>query len=179
MKNLSLIQKNKLAQESDNELSKWRRVGSIAYLYQGKILKKIKEEKLYKYLGESPEFESFEIYVNSRGLDLRKAYYLIQIWTTFCEKFKYKPEELSDIHWTSLRTILPCVNETNIKELVEKARILTRTHLNTEIKQLKEGLSSLEELDQHKHEFVHIEYWRCRICGEKSMVKPKDDEMVK
>lgn len=177
-KNLSLIEKNKIAQKSDDELSKWRRIGSISYLYQGKILKKIKEDNLYKYLGESPEYESFELYTNSRGIDLRKAYYLIQIYSVFIEEYKYNPEELSDIHWTSLRSILQCVNSHNVKDLIEKARILTRGDLDKEVKLLKAGLTSMEELDKHIHLWHKINYWRCNECGEKSIVEPKDEKII-
>jgi len=175
---LSLKQKNQLAQKSDDELAKWRRIGSISYLYQGKILKKIKENNLYKYLGKSPEFENFEMYVNSRGIDLRKAYYLIQIYSVFVEEYKYKPEELSDTHWTSLRSLLPVVNKKNVKELVEKAKILTRSHLDQEIKSLKAGLTSMEDLGKHIHTWKFISYYRCTICGERSLTKPKDGKIL-
>jgi len=175
---LSLQEKNGVAQKSDDELLKWQRIGSISYLYQGKILKKIKENNLYKYLGESPEYESFELYVNSKNIDLRKAYYLIQIYSTFIERFKYKPEELSDTHWTSLRSLLPVINDNNIKDLVEKARTLTRSHLEQEIKQLKAGLTSMEDMEEHKHSWKFISYYRCTDCGEKSLVKPKDGEII-
>jgi len=178
MKNLSLLQKNKLAQRSDDELTKWQRIGSISYLYQGKILKKIKENNLYKYLGKGPEFESFELYTTSKGIDLRKAYYLMQIYDVFILQYGYKPEELSDTHWTSLRSLLPCVNKHNVKELVEKARILTRSHLDIEMKQLKSGLVTMEDLEKHEHTWKFISYYRCSICGEKSIIKPKDGKII-
>jgi len=63
--------------------------------------------------------------------------------------------------------------------MIEKAKTLTRTHLEQEVKQLKAGLGSMEDMEKHFHEWKHIEYWRCKVCGEKSIVKPKDGTIVK
>lgn len=176
---LSLKAKYEIAKKSEDELLKWQKIGSISYLYQGKILKEIKEDKLFRYLGtDSPEYESFDNYIGSKNIDLRKAYYLIQIWGTFIEKYKYEPEDLSGIYWTSLRSILPVTNSDNVKELVEKARTLTRTHLDTEVKQLKAGLTSMEELKKHTHRWRLISFYRCEDCGEKSKIKPQDGEII-
>ena len=172
---LSSKDKYEIAKKEENSVLEYKKIASISFLFIGEALKKIKDDKLYMYLGtDSPEFESFENYIASPtiNMDLRKAYYLIQIYSTFILKYKYKPEELSGIYWTSLRSLLPVINDNNIKDLVEKARTLTRGHLEQEVKQLKAGLTSMEDMEEHKHDFVHIEYWRCSICGEKSMVKP-------
>ncbi len=176
-KNLSLKAKYEIAKKAENKVLEYKKIASISFLFIGKELKKIKEDKLYRYLGaDSPEYESFEGYVNSPtiNMDLRKAYYLIQIYDTFILKYGYKPEELSGVYWTALRAILPVVNETNISEMIEKAKTLTRTHLEQEVKSLKAGLGSMEDMEKHSHEWKHIEYYRCRVCSEKSIVKPKD-----
>ena len=173
---LSLKAKYEIAKKEEESVLKYKEIASISFLFIGRALKKIKEDKLYRYLGaESPEFESFENYISSPtiNMDLRKAYYLIQIYSTFVLKYGYKPEELSGIYWTALRAILPVVNEDNVSSMIDKAKTLTRGHLEQEIKQLKAGLVSMEDMEEHKHDFKHIEYWRCNICGEKSMVKPK------
>lgn len=175
-KGLSLQKKNEIARKADENLRKWQQIGSIAYLYQGKELYNIKKNKLYEYLGESPEFEDWELYLKSRHLESRKAQYLIQIWTTFVERFGFKPEELSDIHWTSLRALLPVARKENVQELVEKARVLTRTHLEMEVKALKNGLTELGECSHPKVEEVH--YYRCILCGEHFKVPPKGSEVV-
>lgn len=181
-KGLSLQKKYQIAKKAEDKVLEYKKIASISFLFIGRELKKIKEDKLYRYLGaDSPEYESFEGYVNAPtiNMDLRKAYYLIQIWSIFCEKYKYKPEELSGIYWTALRAILPVVNEDNVSEMIEKAKTLTRTHLEQEVKQLKAGLVSMEDLEKHSHEWKHIEYYRCRVCSEKSIVKPKDGIIVK
>jgi len=179
-KGISLTQKYQIAKKAEDSIQEYKKVASISFLYIGKELKDIKENKLYKYLGQSTEYESFENYVNSTeiNIDLRKAYYLIQIWITFCEKYNYKPEDLSGINWTALRAILPIVNEKNVQDMVIKAKMLTRTHLEQEVKSLKAGLTSLEDLESHEHTWKFISYYRCSVCGEKSIVKPKDGTII-
>jgi hypothetical protein len=177
-KGLSIQEKYKIAKEAENTIIEYKRIAGVSFIYIGKELKKIKEENLYKYLGQSPEYESFENYVNSLNLDLRKAYYLIQIYSTFVLKYGYKPEELSDTNWTALRSILPVTNEDNYKDMVEKARLLTRSHLEMEVKSLKSGLTSMEDLESHKHEWEYINYYKCKICGEHSKIKPQDGKII-
>ena len=102
----------------------------------------------------------------------------MQIYSVFIEEYKYKPEELSDTHWTALRILLPIINKHNKEDLVEKARTLTRSHLEQEIKQLKSGLVTLEDLEHHSHTWKFISYYRCTGCGERSLVKPKDGTII-
>jgi len=182
-KGLSLKQKNKEALQVYNELIKWKTIGGLSYLKIGQLLKRIKEEKLYKYLGEgSEEFEDFESFLKTPeiNMELRKAYYLIQIWDTFCEKLGFKEEELAGIPWTSLRVLLPVVRKENARELVEKARNLNRTHLETEIKALKSGLVTIEDLSNCKHqEVTEFHYFRCNYCGERFQEPPKGSKVIK
>ena len=181
-KNLSLTQKNRIAAKHHNNLIKWKNISNLSYLSIGQELKKIKEEKLYKYLGEgSPEYETFENYLKSPEIkiELRKAYYLIQIYTVFVKKYKFKPEELSEIPWTGLRSILPVVEEKNADEWVEKAKTLTRGHLEMEVKANKSGLKTLEDLNKHEHTWEKITFWKCNICGETSKFKPADGKIIK
>lgn len=173
---LSLKEKNQTAFAVYQELLKWKTLGGLSYLKIGQLLKRIKEEELYKELG----YEDYEFFLKSPEvkIDLRKAYYLIQIWTTFCEKYKIKEEELSEIPWTCLRVILPIVREGNVRNLLEKAKQLSRADLESEVKALRKGISTLEELNTCKHEWEEIRYWRCRICGTRSKTKPEDGTIV-
>jgi len=177
-KEISLKREYEVAKDSDNKIDKLLQITSISYLYLGAELKRQKKEKLYKYLGKGPEYESFESYIKSKRIELRKAYYLIQIYTIFVEELKFKPEELVDIPWTSLRVLVPIIKKENAVELVEKARVLTRGHLETEIKQLKSGIHSLKDLEKHEHEWERITYWRCRICGETQKRKPTSGKII-
>jgi len=179
-KNLSLKQKNEIAQKHQDELIKWKNIASFSFLHIGRELKKIKDEELYKYLGESPEYENFESYISSSdiNIDLRKAYYLIQIYSTFILKYGYKPEDLAGIYWTALRSLLPVVNSHNIKDLISKARILTRSHLDLEIKQLKSGLTSSEELECKHKEIEKVIFYKCQKCHERFKIQPSNSEII-
>jgi hypothetical protein len=170
----------KTAQESDQKIDKLQRIASISFLYLGAELKRQKEEKLYEYLGESPEYESFEAYVRSKNIELRKAYYLMQIHTTFVEQLKFQPEELAGIHWTSLRVLLPIVKKENAQELIDKAKLLTRGHIETEMRQLKTGLHSLKDIQDCPHSHVRrVVFYECDVCKERFKYLPDGSEVIK
>jgi len=163
-----------IAKNLDNKIDELQGLASLSFLYIGKILKELKEKRLYQYLGEDIEYQDFESYVQSKGIQLRKAYYLIQIYSTFIIGLQYKPEELSNIYWTTLRTLLPVVDKDNSEELLAKARSLKRSDLDIEIKQLRLGLT-LEKIHDCQHLWKHIirEYWECEKCRERTYQKPK------
>ena len=183
MKNLSLKQKHQVAKRSYDNLIKFKQIASVSYLYIGKELKRIKDEKLYKYLGkDSEEYEDFNCFLRTPeiNMDLRKAYYLMQIWGTFVERYKFKEEDLAGIPWTSLRAILPISKPENAQDLVEKARLLTRSHLEQEVKQLRAGINNLGDLSECKHlEVIEAHYYRCKVCGERFQELPKGSKIVK
>lgn len=176
-KGLSLVQKNKLAQEEHEAVIQWKNIASASFLHIGKSLKKIKDEKLYKYLGESPEYESFELYILQPeiGIELRKAYYLIQIYEVFIDQLKFKMEDLQGLYWTSLRLLLPVIKEENSRDLVEKAKILSRTDLEIEMKQLRHGIKSPMDCE---HEWREITFYECIKCRERAKLLPKGSKIV-
>ena len=181
MKNLSLQAEYKIAKTNLDNLVKWKNIAGLSFLHIGKILKKIKEEKLYKYLGkDSPEFETFENFIKTPevGIELRKAYYLIQIFNIFCLKFKFKPEDLTGLYWTTLRILLPLVNKDNIEGLLEKARTLTRGHLETEIKQLKAGMDMKDVMECRHKEVDKITFYICCSCKERFKIQPKGSKII-
>jgi len=106
---------------------------------------------------------------------LRKAYYLIQIYDTYVEQLKFKPEELAGVSWTALRSLLPCIREENSRDLVEKAKILTRSDLDKEIYQLRLGIKTPETC---VHTYEEIKFWRCTKCHETSKFKPTDGKIL-
>lgn len=178
-KGLSLKKKYEIAKTSDEKIEKLQKLASISFIYLGAELRKVKKEGLYKYLGESPEYETFDSYIASKNIDLRKAYYLMQIHRVFCEELKFKPEELGNIYWTVLRVLLPVIKPENSRQLVEKAKTLRRVDLEIELKQLKSGLDDLDKLEKHVHTWRKIIYWRCDECGERSKAEPKDGTIIK
>jgi len=170
---ISLQQKNaSKAFTIHQEIIQLKNVVGGAFIVMGQRLKEIKEKELFHFLGDGG-YDTFESYLGSPELqfDRRKAYYLIQIYSTFCENLNIKQEDISGIYWTTLRQILPIVNKENHQEWIEKARTLSRTDLDLEIREFKTGISSSE----CKHEeWEEITYWRCKNCGERSYVCPTE-----
>jgi len=169
-KNIILQQKkSKKAFKIHQEIISLKETAASAFVLMGQRLNEIKEKNLYRFLGDGG-YETFESYLASPELqfDRRKAYYLIQIYKTFCEDFKIDKEEVSKIYWTTLRQILPVVNKENCSEWLNKAKTLSRNDLNMEIKQIQSGI------DPRKcnHEWNEKIYWQCKKCGERSYVDP-------
>lgn len=177
---LTTTQKNALAQKSFSELIKWKQIAGMSYLQLGKLLKNFKEQKLYENLGEeSPEYESFEIFLQMPEINikLRKAYYLIQIYDLFCIQLKFKPEELSEVSWTSLRSLLPVIRQENSRDLIQDAKTLTRGHLEVKIEQMKSGITAPEEC-KHK-EVNEIVFYICNHCKDRFKTPPPDSKVIK
>jgi hypothetical protein len=167
----------KLTQKTRNTILKHKEAANSSFFYIGKELKEIRDKKLY--IKRKKTKRSFEYYVNKNfNLSLRKALFLIKIYEVFILKYKYTPEELSDIKWTSLRSILPVITDSNYKNMIEMVRVLKKTQAEERIKQLKEGITSMEEFGNHTHEWKLISYYRCSGCGKKSFVKPTDGIII-
>ena len=179
--NQDIVQnKYELAKKQIDEFKKWRNMTALSFLKLGEILKKLKEEELYKHLGESPEYETWTMFLQSPEINIkyRKADQLIRIYTTFIQRLKFKEEELLDIPWSALRVLLPVIKEENSRGLVEKARQLKRNDLEIEIHQLQQGMESLDDVQKCKHRWRKITYWKCNNCGETSSVEPGDGEII-
>jgi len=177
---LTIDQKNELAQKQFSELLKWKNIAGMSYLQIGKILKDFKEQRLYENLGEeSPEYESFETFLRMSEINikLRKAYYLIQIYDLFCEQLKFKPEELSGITWTSLRSLISVVRPENAKDLIEEAKTLTRNHLDVKIEQLRAGVKS-PEICKHTDDVKKIVFYVCDKCKERFKQAPEGCNII-
>lgn len=177
-KGLSLVQKNKIAQKEHEAVVQWKSIASASFLHIGKALKTIKDEKLYKYLGESPEYETFELYLLQPeiGIELRKAYYLIQIYEVFIDQLKFTMEDLQGLYWTSLRILLPVIKAENAEDLIMQAKTLSRSHLEINIKQLKQGIKS--PMDCPHEEWREITFYECAKCRERSKQKPSSGKII-
>jgi len=169
-KKIILQQNSKKAFQIHQEIIELKNTAAGAFVLIGQRLNEIKEKNLYHFLGEGG-YETFESYLASPELqfDRRKAYYLIQIYKTFCEEFGIDQNELSKIYWTTLRQILPVVNKENCSEWLEKAKTLSRSDLYLEVRQLQSGIDPRK----CKHEWEEKTVWICRECGERSYVDPK------
>ena len=171
-KGISLSKKAEIARKEHEKLLKYKSFASLAYLYIGKTLKKIRDEKLYLYIfGEG--CDSFKDYLRSPevGISQRKAYYLIEIYETFCEKLGYNPEKLRELHWTSLREIKSVVNKENADLWIENAKQLTTKDLIIRVKQEKGQLANPMTC---QHEWEKITYWKCKKCLSTSRIPPPE-----
>ena len=177
MNELIIQEKYKIAKKQLDELTQWKNISGLSFFKIGKILKKIKEEKLYQHLGDSPEYETFEMFLQSPEVNIasRRAYQLIQVYDTYIEKLKFKPEKLLDVSWTSLRVILPIITPENCKDLVRKARLLRRGDLEIEVKQMKKGINTFSDSLYCKHKNIkRICFFQCTDCGERFKLHPNE-----
>jgi len=138
-----------------------------AFILIGQRLKEIKKGNLFKHLGDGG-YDTFESYLASPELQIsrRQAYYFISIYSTYCEKYGVKIEEMEGAKWTGLAESLPVVNEKNYEEWLEKSKSLSISDIRIEV---RKELSGIDPGDC-KHDWKQRVYYQCKICGEKSWV---------
>jgi len=142
-----------------------------AFILVGKKLTEIKEGNLYKYLGEDSGYDTFESYLASPELQIsrRKAYYLMAIYQTFCEKFGLPMEKMRGVEWSIIKEALPIVTEKNCEEWIEKSKALSHSDMLLEVRREKTGIEPYE----CQHDFQKKIYWQCKICGDRSWIDPE------
>lgn len=147
-----------LATNLHNQLIRLKREMSIAFISIAEILKEIKDSELYKQLG----YDYFSEYVQSPeiGLNVRTAYYYIDIYETFIQKFGYKREELMEYSYDKLRKLLPIVNKEDVKvgEIMDNAVALKWSDFEKHYKDEKENSGYEDKLSAP-------EFYRCKNCG--------------
>ena len=123
------------------------------FLVIGRDLDMIQKEKLWSYYGN--HLENFNMFLTEIGFRAATAWNCIRIWRTFGS---YKNLE---VNYFSLVKLLPVVNESNKDEWLEKARVLTPSDFNDEIRIAKGRISQL--VCSHPNEKREY-YYRCGIC---------------
>lgn len=138
--------------------------GMVVYLEMAACLLTIRKEKVYKDMG----CETFKEYLAlpELGLSEASAYYMMDIYRTFCVRLGLHPGELQDVYWTKLREILGVVNKENCLEWVGKARELSRSDLITEVELHEDKIKR-----NHNHVWKDETWQRCVLCA-KVRVKP-------
>lgn len=91
------------------------------FLVTGKLLKTIRDKKLYKQLGQDEGFRSFNDFLLNAEIGLRRttAYMYIKIYELYVERLGLEASELQKIPVTRLYRLVPYV-EKEIKEGKEK-----------------------------------------------------------
>lgn len=153
--------------QTHEELLRLKKEMGIAFLKMGRVLKIIRDARLYEHL----DYPTFTDYLHSPEVEIhwRTAYYYIDIWGTFIERLGYKMEELSEYSYDKLRRLLPIVKEKdNTEEVMEKALALRWVDFNREMKG--------EQRNKDFEDFLAPpEFWRCQTCGKWVIVVPKTD----
>lgn len=102
------------------------------FIKLGAYLKEIRDKELYKELS----CETFESYLAQPELamDRRTAYSIIGVYTDFYESGQ---PHIEGIGYTKLDRIRQFKNKENFPEWIEKARVLSLSDLNAEIRENK------------------------------------------
>ena len=152
-----------------------RKMG-MAFVAMGKLLKEIRDNEYFRVL----DFDTFRSYVSNSelGFEYRTAYYYIEIYEWFVERFKYNPEELADIGYKKLCRLLPVVKRT---ESLPETKAINRVGLLVaDIKELRAVDFNKKYKDGGKQkEFEDYlsppEYFRCDCHKKWIIVVPKED----
>lgn len=131
----------------------------------GARLYEIRKGELY-----SPSWTSFAEYLKEMKMAESTASKLVSIHERLVLEYKIKPEEIAEVGgYTEAYEILPHIsNKKEAKELLEKAKILSRDDLRKELKEMKTGVQMKE--CKHTHTYT-IEI--CKDCGDRHEVYEK------
>lgn len=157
-----------LATNLHNQLVRLKREMGLAFISIAEILKEIKDSELYLQLG----YEYFSDYVQSPevGLNVRTAYYYIEIYETFIQKLGYTREDLIEYSYDKLRKLLPIVNKEDVKvtEVMDNAISLKWGDFEKHYKDEKENEGFTDKLSAP-------EFYRCKCHGQWVVVLPLVD----
>ena len=171
--NDEIVQTKKLremAYKLYEEFEDTMREQGLTYVKAGKILKTIRDEKLYEYLGDGG-YDSFDSFIaQSRLRSIATAHLYIKVYEYFIEKMKMTVQEVSEIPLHRLQLVVYTAktldNEKEEKELIEKAKVLSTSDLKKEIQVIKPHI-----LD---HPFVYL----CDKCR-RWRIEYKPEDMCK
>jgi hypothetical protein len=138
-------------------------VGRTVFFSLGKMLHKIREERLYE-----PYWDSWMSYCYEfKDLSPASISKLITVHEMFVLKYGYSPETLSETAgWTKLYQIAPHIHDKEqAEEWLEKAKTQTRQDLAKEITEAKTGVS-MSECKHLKTFVIRV----CEDCGDRELL---------
>jgi hypothetical protein len=161
----SALSKNELAELAQGYVTQLRNLiyeQGLTFLEIGRLLKILRDEKLYAYLGEGG-YDNFQQFVAAGdiGIKLSTAYALVGIYETYILKLGYAQEKLAEIPWTRLQALTSTVkHETKAEadEWIEKAKTLGNGDFATEINELRANTG-------WEHPAPYPRVYRCKDCG--------------
>ena len=137
-----------------------KKQGELALEF-GYVLKKIRDEKLFKYIGDGG-FDNFYQFLSSPEISLNPntALMYIRVYEFYIEKLKLPKEELIEIpvnRLNQLKSGLEDKTKEEVLEWIEKAKVLGRRDFEKE----------MEEAKFKKEKDIEIKV--CRKCGKKQI----------
>jgi hypothetical protein len=169
IKNISHLQ-NKEAFDYYQKLVFLRRKQGEVALEIGRVLKEIKEKKLYRYLGEGGYDDFFQFLSDPEiSMNYNTASLYIRVYEFYVEQLKLNPDELASIPINRLNTLKSKLEKTEnkeeIEEWLEKAKTLGRLDFEKETEEAK--------ITKPRP----IVLTRCKKCGKIKIVINLPDEI--
>jgi len=118
--------------ENDLRIKQIKRSTQENFILLAKLLKENQDNKYYQLL----DYKTFESYIASPELSFerRTVYSLIAIYEKYVEQFGVQPVALLEADYSKLDRTLKIVDQNNYEEWLEKAKTLSRSDLELEIK---------------------------------------------
>lgn len=123
------------------EIRELVRVQARLFLDLGQKLKRIRDEKLYRQIGEGG-YESFSQFLNNPEIGLRTstAYLYIRIYEFYIGRLGLSEGRVTEIPLNRLMRLLPALkqkSESEAKEIIERVGGLTNYDYDVEVKERK------------------------------------------
>lgn len=161
MNNLKVTEKNELAYNYFQKLKSVLRQQGVLFLETGRLLKILRDEELYQYIGEGYDTWTGFLGDPDIGISQSRAYAYMGIYEIFIMRYGLEMDSLASIPWDKLRLALPEARRAGSKEkaiqIVERTRSLSRSDLKVEFGQEK------DEKGEQKTKTVKMV--RCKDCG--------------
>lgn len=151
-----------VAFEMYQQLKEIVRQTSQNFLVMGRLLKYMRDQKLYTKLGTGG-YDTFTSFLADAELGIRPAtaYAFIRIYETYIEKLGFSDIDLEDIPYYKLQLLSTNVEpntKTEAGEWIEKARTLSSSDFQLEIKERNANFKETTYVP-----FPHI--FRCKVCN--------------
>jgi len=146
----------------DERIHNFKQKVNSYFIELGKDLKLMRDKRLYESLG----FETFEAYIAQPSLGFKRGsvYAFIGIIEDYIENGKFNQLDIMEIDWSKLDRIRQFKKTSEFPEWVEKARTLSRSDLNMEVKEAKANSNKLVPLSTVINDDSY-EKRKCVGCG--------------
>lgn len=160
--NMTKTELGELAQGYVTQLRNLIYEQGITFLEIGRLLKIIRDEELFKYLGDGG-YDSFKMFLAGGDIGLKpsSSYALIEIYDTYVLKLGYEHERLAQIPWTRLQALSATIKAhdgSEADEWLAKAETLGNGDFMTEIREARGNAG-------HEHPIPFPTIYRCKDCG--------------